>query len=125
MSVPAAQQIISSMRIIMGEDEPEEGKNRLESLRNNSNYFRTRLKELGYQVFGDEDSPIVPMMIYNLSKVAAFSRLCLENNVSIVSPIPSFPSLHSRFPSSAFRFAMLGPPILTVVCLLFRLPSWW
>eukprot|EP01102_Stenamoeba_stenopodia_P019558 TRINITY_DN7425_c0_g1_i2.p1 TRINITY_DN7425_c0_g1~~TRINITY_DN7425_c0_g1_i2.p1 ORF type:complete len:536 (+),score=105.45 TRINITY_DN7425_c0_g1_i2:85-1692(+) len=97
MSVPAAQQVISSMRIIMGIDDPEEGQRRLESLRNNSNYFRTRLKELGYQVFGDEDSPIVPMMIYNLSKVAAFSRVCLENNIAVVVVgYPATPLLLSR-----------------------------
>lgn len=97
MSVPAAQQIISSMRIIMGEDDPEEGKMRLESLRNNSNFFRRRLKELGYQVFGDENSPIVPMMIYNLSKVAAFSRICLENNIAVVVVgFPATPVLLAR-----------------------------
>lgn len=97
MSVPAAQQVISSMRIIMGIDDPEEGERRLESLRNNSNYFRKRLKELGYQVFGDEDSPIVPMMIYNLSKVAAFSRVCLENNIAVVVVgYPATPLLLSR-----------------------------
>ncbi|RYG49822.1 hypothetical protein EON67_06415 [archaeon] len=35
----------------------------------------------GCQVFGDENSPVIPMMLYNPTKIAAFSRECLKRGV--------------------------------------------
>ena len=36
---------------------------RLSQLRNNSNYFRAWLLELGFNVFGDLDSPVMPVYL--------------------------------------------------------------
>ncbi|KAJ9589774.1 hypothetical protein L9F63_027965, partial [Diploptera punctata] len=44
MSPPVAQQIISAMKIIMGEDGTLEGKRRILQLARNTRYFRQRLK---------------------------------------------------------------------------------
>jgi serine palmitoyltransferase len=33
---------------------------------------------------GDEDSPVICLMVYNFAKLAAFSRECLKNNVAVV-----------------------------------------
>ncbi|CAG7815979.1 unnamed protein product, partial [Allacma fusca] len=43
MSAPVAEQIMSSMRIIMGEDGTEDGVRRIHQLARNSRYFRQRL----------------------------------------------------------------------------------
>ena len=71
VSPPVARQIISSMREIM----QGEGLKRVKQLARNSRYFRQRLQQLGCVVYGHDDSPVVPMMIY--SPGTQFSRKCL------------------------------------------------
>jgi len=47
--------------------------------------------------FGDVDSPVVPLMIYYPSKIAAFSRECLKRNIAcVVVGFPATPLLMSR-----------------------------
>lgn len=70
MSAPVAQQIISSMRIIMGLDGTDEGKKRTQQLARNTVYFRRRLKQMGVIIIGHDNSPVVPMMVYLFSKIA-------------------------------------------------------
>lgn len=70
MSPPVAQQIISSMRIIMGLDGTDEGKRRTNQLARNTVYFRRRLAQMGVITIGHENSPVVPMMVYLFSKIA-------------------------------------------------------
>jgi len=89
MSAACAQQALSALRIITGKDGTNEGKNRIQKLHDNSNYFRRRLQELGFVVFGDMDSPIIPMMIYHVSLLPFMSRFLLERGVAIV--IVGFP----------------------------------
>jgi serine palmitoyltransferase len=57
------------------------GKQKLASIRRNSNFFRNGLKAMGVEVLGDDDSPIIPMMLFNVSKLTVFSRECLERGV--------------------------------------------
>ena len=59
-----------------------EGSQKLAQLRKNCNWFRGELRELGFEVLGDDDSPVMPIMLYNPAKIAAFSRECLKRNVS-------------------------------------------
>jgi len=68
MSPPVAQQIISSMRIIMGEDGTDEGRKRLDHLLRNTRYFRQKLRQLGLIVYGNDDSPVVPVMLLMVAK---------------------------------------------------------
>lgn len=97
MSTICIQQIISSFKIIMGEDGTDEGQKRLRALRENSNHFRRKLKEAGFRVIGDEDSPIVPCMIYMPGQLPAFSRLCYERGVGVViAGYPATPLLLAR-----------------------------
>lgn len=97
MSVPAVQQVISSMRILLGEDGTDEGHSRIVALRRNSNYFRRRLVEMGFMIVGDDDSPIVPMMIYVPSAMPVFSRASLEAKLGVVIVgYPATPLLLSR-----------------------------
>lgn len=97
ISPPAAQQIISAIEIITGEDGTNLGQTKLKSLRDNSNFFRKKMIEMGCHVLGDKDSPVVPMMIYNPAKIPAFSRECLARNLAVVVVgFPAAPLLLSR-----------------------------
>lgn len=94
MPPPVAQQIFSSMKIIMGEDGTNDGKllqfsntsmriltfinmiimssgeKRIRRLARNTRYFRKRLQQMGCIIYGNDDSPVVPMLVYMYSKVA-------------------------------------------------------
>jgi len=84
MSPGCCQQILTSMSIIMGEDGTNEGKQKLKQLKENSNHFRSELRKRGFKVYGEEDSPIVPLMLYYPAKIAAFSREAFERGLAVV-----------------------------------------
>jgi len=84
MATPCVQQILSAMRIITGEDCPEQGALRIRRLRENSIYFRRRLKEEGFIIAGDYDSPVIPMMIYSPFKFCGLSRTLMKRGIAIV-----------------------------------------
>ena len=69
MAPPVAQQILTSMKIIMGLDGTNEGKKRIDQLARNTRYFRKRLAQIGIITYGHEDSPVVPMLVYLFSKI--------------------------------------------------------
>ncbi|GFP92046.1 long chain base biosynthesis protein 2a [Phtheirospermum japonicum] len=97
MSPPAAQQIISSMKVIRGKDGSSRGPQKLAKLRENGNFFRSELRKMGFEVLGDNDSPIIPIMLYNPAKIPAFSRECLKRNVAVVTvAYPATPLLLAR-----------------------------
>lgn len=97
MSPGTLQQVISSFKVLTGEDGTDIGKKKVKQLKENSNYFRNVLKSKGLQVFGDEDSPVIPMMLYFPSKTSAFSRECLKKNIAVVVVgFPATPLLLSR-----------------------------
>eukprot|EP00457_Paulinella_chromatophora_P003629 gb/GEZN01003637.1/.p1 GENE.gb/GEZN01003637.1/~~gb/GEZN01003637.1/.p1 ORF type:complete len:509 (-),score=84.28 gb/GEZN01003637.1/:507-2033(-) len=97
ISPPTTQQIISAFQIIQGEDGTSLGRQKLDSLKANSNYFRKRMREIGCMVLGDEDSPVVPVMILMPTKLVGFSRLCLANNLAVVVVgYPATPLLLAR-----------------------------
>lgn len=45
------------------------GKKRIDQLLDNSRYFRSRLHEMGFIVYGNEDSPVVPILVYYPGKI--------------------------------------------------------
>lgn len=97
LSPVVCQQIITSLEIIMGRDGTDLGNKKLTSLRDNSNYFRMRLVDMGLHVLGHYDSPIMPVMLYNPTKIAAFSRECLKRGLAVVVVgFPAVPILMSR-----------------------------
>ena len=51
--------VISALHVIMGRDGSGRGAAKIAQLRDNANYFRRRLLELGYNVLGDFDSPVM------------------------------------------------------------------
>lgn len=90
MSPIVCQQILTAFRVIMGEDGTDIGNKKLRALQENSNYFRHEMNRLGLHVYGHEDSPIIPVLIYQPAKVAAFSRECLKRGVAVV--VVGFPA---------------------------------
>jgi len=56
-----------------------------------------RLQDMGLQVLGQYDSPIMPVMLYNPCKISAFSRECLKRGLAVVVVgFPAVPILLSR-----------------------------
>ncbi|CAB3376398.1 Hypothetical predicted protein [Cloeon dipterum] len=97
MSSSCAQQIISSMKIIMGMDGTNEGKKRINQLARNSRYFRRRLNQMGIITIGNNDSPVVPMMVYMHSKIASVVRRLKTNNIAVVGVgFPATPLMEGR-----------------------------
>lgn len=69
MSPPVTQQILTSMKIMMGLDGTNEGRQRINQLARNTRYFRRRLAQIGVITYGHEDSPVVPLLVYLFSKI--------------------------------------------------------
>jgi serine palmitoyltransferase len=82
--VPLLQQIISATHSILGEDGTKDGQYRVATLAANARYFSQRLRKMGCIVYGDQDSPVIPMLLFNPAKLPAFSRMCLERNLAVV-----------------------------------------
>ncbi|XP_067848127.1 serine palmitoyltransferase 2-like isoform X2 [Heptranchias perlo] len=97
MSAPVAEQIIASMKCIMGEDGTTLGQTRVQQLAENTRYFRRRLKEMGFIIYGNDDSPVVPLMLYMPAKIGAFGREMLKRNIGVVVVgFPATPIIESR-----------------------------
>ncbi|GER53797.1 serine palmitoyltransferase [Striga asiatica] len=79
--------------VLIGKVRPQ----KLARLQENSNFFRFELRKMGFEVLGDKDSPIIPVMLYNPGKIPAFSRECLKRNVAVVTvAFPATPLLLAR-----------------------------
>jgi serine palmitoyltransferase len=78
---PVLVQILSSLRQITS---TAAGLERLQRITFNSRYLRLGLKRLGFIVYGHDDSPVVPVILYHPGKLAAFSREMLKRGISVV-----------------------------------------
>ncbi|KAG7230026.1 hypothetical protein INR49_009746 [Caranx melampygus] len=90
MSPPVTEQIIRAIKCIMGKDGSTEGIRRIRQLAENTRYFRARLKEMGFIIYGNDDSPVVPILLYMPGKVVAFAREMLERKIGVV--VVGFPA---------------------------------
>lgn len=87
---PVLAQIISSLQVIEGTINPGEGIERLQRIAFNSRYLRLGLKRLGFIVYGADDSPVVPVLVYLPAKMTSVSRIFFEMGIAVV--IVSFPA---------------------------------
>ena len=99
MSAPVAQQIISSLRLLQGVEGKlsplfdshrvivvaSPGKKRICQLAENTRYFRQKLVDMGFIVFGNKNSPVVPMLIYMPARVTRFNREMLRRGIAVVT----------------------------------------
>ncbi|CAO2578588.1 Serine palmitoyltransferase 3 [Lemmus lemmus] len=90
MSPVIAEQIIRSLKLIMGEDENHRGLQRIQQLTRNIKYFRQRLTDMGFIIYGDDSSPIIPVLLYMPAKISAFGRHLLKKNIGVV--VVGFPA---------------------------------
>ncbi|KAI7805812.1 serine palmitoyltransferase 3 [Triplophysa rosa] len=90
MSPPVVEQITRALKCIMGTDGTREGQRRVQQLAENTRYFRSRLKEMGFIIYGNQHSPVVPLLLYLPGKVGAFSRAMLERKIGVV--VVGFPA---------------------------------
>ena len=90
-------QISTSLRIITGELSPGQGEERLQRLAFNSRYLRLGLKRLGFIIYGHDDSPIIPLLLYHPAKIPAFSHEMLKRKIAVVVVgYPATPLISSR-----------------------------
>jgi len=90
MSPVMCAQILKATQIVSGEDGTTQGAEKLQRLKDNSNYFRSELIRAGLHVYGDYDSPVIPVLLYNPTKIAAFSRECFNRGLAVV--VVGFPA---------------------------------
>ena len=98
-SPPCCVMAIAALRAIREECTTEFGRKhgRIARLRRNSRYFRGKLVETGMVVMGDDESPVIPTMLYSASRLAHVSRLCLEHGIAVVVVgFPATPLLMGR-----------------------------
>ncbi|KAI5807043.1 pyridoxal phosphate-dependent transferase [Geopyxis carbonaria] len=96
-SPSSLSQISAALRLIAGELVPGQGDERLQRLAFNSRYLRLGLKRLGFIIMGQDDSPIIPLMLYNPAKMPAFSHEMLRRKIAIVVVgYPATPLVSSR-----------------------------
>ena len=90
-------QISVSLKIINGEVAPGQGEERLQRLAFNSRYLRLGLKRLGFIIYGHDDSPIIPLLLYHPAKIPAFSHEMLKRKIAVVVVgYPATPLISSR-----------------------------
>jgi len=70
MSPVIAKQIYCVVQVLMGLDHTNEGAKRIAQLARNTRYFRRRLAQMGFIVYGNDDSPVVPLLLCFCPKIA-------------------------------------------------------
>ncbi|CBN76133.1 Serine palmitoyltransferase [Ectocarpus siliculosus] len=97
LSPVVAAQVVTALRIIMGEDGTDIGATKLRALRENSNFVRRKLEDMGMHVLGDYNSPVIPALIYVPAKLSAFSKDCYDRGMAVVVVgFPATPLLAGR-----------------------------
>lgn len=90
-------QIISSIKVIEGKLNPGEGEERLQRLAFNSRYLRLGLKKLGFIVYGADDSPVIPLLLFLPGKMPPISRMLYAMKMAIVIvAYPATPIISGR-----------------------------
>ncbi len=93
MSPPVVEQIIASMEEI----DTERGKDRISKLARNARYFRQRLVQMGCIVYGHDDSPVVPLLLFLPAKIPAMVNGLLARGVASVGVgFPATPMTEER-----------------------------
>ncbi|KAB5591099.1 Serine palmitoyltransferase [Ceratobasidium theobromae] len=81
-----------------------EGQNRLRRLAFNARYLARGLRKLGFIVYGHNDSPIVPLLIFNPGKMHLFSHMMLRRETPIVVVVVAYPA--TPLVTSRVRFCL-------------------
>lgn len=87
MPAPVAQQALSVFEAM----QLEFGKKRIKNLHDNARWFRSQLIERKFKILGEDDSPVVPIIIPPFSFFTQASRRAFELGLGIV--VVSFPAV--------------------------------
>ncbi|KRH93917.1 Serine palmitoyltransferase [Pseudoloma neurophilia] len=88
-----AQHILTTLKIIKS----DRGEILRQKLRTNIKTLREGLIERGFVVYGEPESPIIPILIYNPGKMSEFSRMCMARGLAIVVVgYPATPVISNR-----------------------------
>lgn len=98
MSAPVVQQIITSLSLL----QTSAGHQRIQQLADNTRYFREKLTNMGFIIYGNKHSPVVPMMIYMPARVTRFNREMLRRGIAVVTV--GFPA--TRLVEARVRFCI-------------------
>lgn len=97
MSPVCASQALQALNLIQGKDGTQRGITKIQKIKDNANFFRRGLQDLGYHVLGDFDSPVIPCLLFQPAKISAFSRMCLQRKLAVVVVgAPATPLLKAR-----------------------------
>lgn len=97
MPPPVARQVIASMQIVMGRRCGAEGDKRLRQLAWNCRYFRRRLAEMKFIVYGHRDSPVVPVILFLPANFKFLTKEALDCGIGVVVVgFPAAPLLLNR-----------------------------
>lgn len=88
MSPPLIAQVQGSIAILNGKDGTTIGQEKIQRLLRNTRYVRQRCKQLGFLVYGQSDSPIVPLMTFFITKVAGVAREALKRRIGLIGVGP-------------------------------------
>lgn len=107
MAPPVAAQVLAATRALAAA-----GGARLAALRANTRYFRRRLRALRVVALGHAESPVVPMMVYTFSKMAAtVERLTARGVATVGVGFPATPLNKARiryFDRSNFKLPAIS-----------------
>ena len=93
MTPVCTQQALSAFKAMQS----ARGMKKIKQLRENCDYFRQQLVDLGCRVVGDLHSPVVCAMLVHPEKISQFSVECLKRNLAVVVVgFPATPVLLSR-----------------------------
>ncbi|THH27680.1 hypothetical protein EUX98_g6501 [Antrodiella citrinella] len=81
-----------------------DGKMRLRRLAFNARYLNRALRRLGFITFGHDDSPVVPLLLFNPGKMPVFARLMRTRATPIVVVIVAYPA--TSLITSRVRFCL-------------------
>ena len=81
-----------------------EGRMRLRRLAFNSRYLSRGLTKLGFITYGHDDSPVVPLLLFNQGKLAMFHRMMRARKTPIVVVVVSYPA--TPLTTSRVRFCV-------------------
>ena len=94
MSPVVCQQVLTALRVIIGEDGTTMGREITSALVENCRYFHNAMVGLGLHVYSDVDSPVVVIGVY-CPHTESFARECLKRGLT-VQELPATSVILSR-----------------------------
>ncbi len=91
MCAPVARQALTALRSLSADP------TRALTLARNARYFRRRLRQTGCLVYGSENSPVVPVLLFAPAKIPALVNALLDRGVATVGVgFPATPMAEER-----------------------------